>query len=228
MHPLTPDHLTWQLANNFPYHTALLIKLLCRSDEGWCLAPSDLPLAPVEAPGRRGADALGWSCADIDAVLPLAVILILVAPKNPLPWAKYHSFRGHEEGQVPKTSSLPGTREKQGQETPPFAPWVRGCEHWHWRDITRYNILETRAALNPPHALAVPSCLHTAVRIQMGHIHSGLKSSSGFALNLWGSQWIKERKAGSLRSVLFLWITWILKDLWHQKHPLTPATLLLS
>lgn len=39
VHPLTPNHLTWQLANNFPYHTALLIKLLWQNDEGWCLVP---------------------------------------------------------------------------------------------------------------------------------------------------------------------------------------------
>lgn len=48
---------------------------------------SDLPWLQwkLEAPGRRGADALGWSCVKLGAVSPLVVILILLSPKIPLP-----------------------------------------------------------------------------------------------------------------------------------------------
>lgn len=96
---------------------------------------------------------------------------------------------------MPKTSSLPGSLlcgcpGKSREDKHLLLP--------EWRDMSTdigepkiYNILETRGSSKPPRAFAAPSCLHAAVaavRIQMGHIHSGLKSSSGFALNLWGSQ----------------------------------------
>lgn len=87
VHPLTPNHLTWQLGNNFHYHITLLIKLLCNSSEDWCLVPLDLPLASVstEASHQKKNRCLGLQQCRAWCCLALTTTFTLLTPRTHCP-----------------------------------------------------------------------------------------------------------------------------------------------
>lgn len=134
VHPLTLDHLTRQLANDLPYHTALLIKLLCKSSEGWCLDPSDLPLAPVETGGslQERSRCLGLElCGAWCSLAPRCDSYLAVTKKPHSLELNTTALEGMRRGRYLKpapclAASCVGAQGKEGTRNTSFCPQSGG------------------------------------------------------------------------------------------------------
>lgn len=141
VHPLASNHLTRQLANHFPYHSAPLIKLPCSSREDGAWFPEICPEERrLEPPSRRRADPLGSWEGQVLSNLPFGL-------------NKQGCWRGRRAG---GHAGSAGRAEQHRMGELNWLPLGRELskrisgEKGREKEGVRCNAIETKGSFNPP------------------------------------------------------------------------------